>query len=168
MSIDDYTPAHFTQKQIEDIIDLLVELDENTKVYFGCDSIRYKTSIGRSMAKFATVCVIHMNGKNGCKIFRHISHEPDFDLKPGRPANRLMKEIQKVCELYTQLAPFLDESQVEIHVDVNTDPIYGSSCVAAQAAGYVFGVTGVEPKLKPDAFAASFAGDHCAHSASRH
>jgi hypothetical protein len=31
----------FTQRQIEDLVDLLVTLDANTKVYLGCDSIRY-------------------------------------------------------------------------------------------------------------------------------
>jgi len=74
-----------------------------------------------------------------------------------------MNEVMKSCELYIQLAPFIDEFDVEIHCDVNTDPKHGSNCVATQAAGYVLGVTGVEAKTKPEAFAASFAGDHYAH-----
>jgi predicted RNase H-related nuclease YkuK (DUF458 family) len=78
-----------------------------------------------------------------------------------------MNEVMKSCELYTQLAPFIDEFDVEIHCDVNTDPKHGSNCVAVQAAGYVLGVTGLnedQVKLKPQAFAASFAGDHYANN----
>ena len=76
---------------------------------------------------------------------------------------RLMNEVQKVCELYVQLAPFIDEFDIEIHCDISTDTKNGSNCVATQAAGYVLGVTGITPKLKPDAFAASFGADRFAN-----
>lgn len=153
----------FTQGQIEEVVDLLLGLDTNTKIYLGCDSVKFRKN-GRWFAKYATVCVIHMNGKNGCRVFRHKSIEPDYDLKKNRPSMRLMNEVQKVAELYIQLAPFIDEYDVEIHLDINRDPKHGSNCVASQAAGYILGVTGVEPKLKPDAFAASFSADHFAHN----
>lgn len=153
----------FTQEQIEEMVELLCTLDENTKIYLGCDSVRFKKN-GRRYAKFATVAVVHMNGKNGCKVFRHKSIEADYDLKSSRPSMRLMNEVQKVCELYVQLAPFIDEYENQIHIDISTNPKNGSNCVAAQAAGYVLGVTGLEPKLKPDAFASSFSADHFAHN----
>ena len=152
----------FTQQQIEDIVDLLIILDENTKVYLGCDSVRYIKE-GVEMARFATVAIVHMNGKNGCRIFSHFSKEPDYDLKAGRPKMRMMKEVQKVCELYVQLAPFIDEYDVEIHLDISQDPKNGSNCAANEAAGYVLGMTGIQPKLKPDSWAASFGADGVAH-----
>lgn len=155
----------FTQKQIEELVDLLCTLDDSTKIYIGTDSVRFKNH-GRWYAKYATVCVVHMNGKNGCRVFRHRTVEPDYDLKKNRPSMRLMNEVMKSCELYTQIAPFIDEFDVEIHCDVNIDPIHGSNCVASQAAGYVLGVTGLEEdqvKLKPHAFAASFGADHYAN-----
>lgn len=153
----------FTDKQIEQVVDLLATLDTTTKLYFGCDSIAYR-KVGDSgkpewWAKFATVLIVHMNGKNGCRIFRNISHERIFDKKKGRPADRLMKEVYKVTALYTQMIGFVDEFDCEIHLDINEKTEYGSSCVATQAAGYVLGVTGVTPILKPDAFAASFGAD---------
>lgn len=154
----------FTQTQIEELVDLLYGLTDDTKIYIGTDSVRFREN-GRWFAKYASVVVVHMNGKNGCRVFKHRSIEPDYDMKKNRPSLRLMNEVMKSCELYNQLAPFIDEFDVEIHVDVNTNPIHGSNCVAAQAAGYVLGVCGVEAKLKPDAFAASFAGDHYAHYA---
>mgnify|MGYP000919836197 CR=1 FL=1 len=152
----------FTQEQIENMVELLTRLDSNTKVYLGCDSVRYVRK-DRQMARFATVAIVHMNGKNGCRIFSQVSHEPNYDLKQDRPKMRMMKEVQKVCELYTQLAPFIDEFNVEIHLDINTNPKHGSNCAASEAAGYVLGVTGIQPKLKPQSWAASFGADGVAH-----
>lgn len=152
----------FTEKQITDLVDLLYGLDKNTKVYIGTDSVRFKKD-GRWFAKYATVCVVHKNGNNGCQVFKHRSIEPDYDLKKNRPSMRLMNEVMKSCELYNQIAPFIDEFDVAIHVDINLDENHGSNCAAKQAAGYVLGVTGLEPVFKPNSFAASFGADHFAH-----
>jgi predicted RNase H-related nuclease YkuK (DUF458 family) len=152
----------FTQRQIEEIVDLLIGLDKSTKVYLGCDSVRFIKD-GRWYARYATVAIIHKNGKNGCRIFNNISVEADYDLKKNRPKMRMMNEVSKVCQLYTQLAPFIDEYDIEIHLDINTDPKHGSNCAANEAAGFVLGMTGIEPKLKPESWAASFGADGVAH-----
>jgi uncharacterized protein len=152
----------FTQRQIEDLVDLLVTLDSNTKIYLGCDSVRYLKR-GSNYARYATVAIVHKNGNNGCRIFSHRSTEPDYDLKKNRPKMRMMNEVMKVCTLYNQIAPFIDEFDVEIHLDVNTDPKYGSNCAATEAAGYVLGMTGIHAKLKPDSFAASYGADAVAN-----
>lgn len=152
----------FTQTQIEEIVNLLIDLDKTTKVYLGCDSVRFRKN-DRNWARYATVAIVHMNGKNGCRIFSNISHEPDFDVKANRPKVRMMNEVGKVCELYNQLIPFIDEYDIEIHLDINTNPKHGSNCAANEAAGYVLGMTGIEPKLKPESWAASFGADGVAH-----
>jgi len=152
----------FTQAQIEELVDLLVTLDSNTKIYLGCDSVRYVKD-NRWSARYATVAIVHKNGNNGCRIFSHNSIEPDYDLKKNRPKMRMMNEVMKVCALYTQIAPFIDEFDVEIHLDVNTDPMHGSNCAATEAAGYVLGMTGIHAKLKPESFAASYGADAIAH-----
>lgn len=152
----------FTQQQIEEMVDILINCDQNTKVYLGCDSVRYIKNT-RQMARYATVAIIHKNGKNGCKIFSHIDHEPNYDMRANRPKMRMMREVQKVCELYVQIGPFIDEFDIEIHLDINTNPKHGSHCAASEAAGYVLGMTGIEPKLKPDSWAASFGADGVAH-----
>jgi uncharacterized protein len=152
----------FTQKQIEDIVNLLLTLSPDTKVYLGCDSVRFNRN-NRWYARYATVAIIHMNGKNGCRIFNNISIEPDFDMKKNRPKMRMMNEVSKVCQLYNQLAPFIDEFDIEIHLDINTDPKHGSNCAASEAAGFVLGMTGIEPKLKPESWAASFGADAVVH-----
>lgn len=152
----------FTQSQIEEIVNLLLTLSPDTKVYLGCDSVRFNRN-GRWYARYATVAIVHMNGKNGCRIFNNISIEPDYDVRKNRPKVRMMNEVAKVCQLYIQLAPFIDEFDIEIHLDINTDPKHGSNCAANEAAGYVLGMTGIEPKLKPESWAASFGADAVVH-----
>ncbi len=149
----------FTEKQITGMVDLLIDCDKNTKVYLGCDSVRYIKN-DQAWARFATVAIVHRNGKHGCKIFSNVSHERDYDLKSNRPKMRMLTEVRKVCDLYVQVAPFIDEFEIEIHLDISQDPKNGSNCAASEAAGYVLGMTGVEPKLKPDSFASSFGADH--------
>ena len=152
----------FAKTQIEEMVELLINLDISTKIYLGCDSVRTRKG-NRNIARYATVAIVHMNGKNGCRIFSNISYENDYDVKKNRPKMRMMNEVQKVCALYNQLIPFIDEYDVEIHLDINTNPKHGSNCAASEAAGYVLGMTGVEPKLKPDSWAASFGADGIVH-----
>ena len=152
----------FNELQITDMVDLLINCNENTKVYLGCDSVRYIRK-DKVWARYATVAIVHMNGNKGCRIFSHISYEPDYDLKSSRPKMRMLTEVRKVCDLYIQIAPFIDEFEIEIHLDINTNPIHGSNCAASEAAGYVLGMTGLQPKLKPDSWAASFGADGVAH-----
>ena len=147
-----------TKKQIEEFIEVLTSLSPDTKIYFGCDSVRYMKD-DRWMAKYATVTIIHKNGNNGCKIFQHISHEPDFDTKKDRPALRLMNEVYKVTQMYMQLAPLIEGYPIEIHLDVNPNEKHGSSCVAHQATGYILGMTQIKPKLKPESWGASIGAD---------
>jgi uncharacterized protein len=155
----------FTETQLDDILELLETLDrQTTKIYLGCDSVRFKKN-GLWHARYATVMVVHLNGSKGCRIFSHRSVERDYDVKKNRPAMRLMNEVMKVSELYIQLAPIIDPYDVEIHLDISTDPKNGSNCVATQAAGYIIGTTGIEPKLKPESWCASTGADHVANRA---
>lgn len=151
----------FTKQQIEELVDLLVTLDSNTKIYLGCDSVTYFKN-NRKKAKYATVLIVHKNSKNGCKLFSNTSYEVDYDLKKDRPKMRMIHEARKVCELYIQVAPFIDEFDIEIHLDINTNPKFGSNCAASEAAGYILGMTGITPKLKPFGFAASYGADSIA------
>lgn len=156
----------FTDDQIEELINLLITLDKNTKIYLGCDSVKFVKK-GVNYAKYATVCIVHKNGKNGCKMFTHNSVEIDYDVKKNKPSMRLMKEVQKVCELYTQIIPYIDDYDIEIHLDIGTDPKKNaSSCVANQAAGYVLGVTNLpmdKIKLKPESWCSSHGADGAVH-----
>ena len=129
-----------------------------TKIYLGCDSERVKID-GAWHADYVLAIVVHINGNNGCKLFGEVQRERVWDAKPGKPAMRLMTDVYKVSELYLKLADVLEGRQVEVHLDINPDEQYGSSCVISQAVGYIKGTCNVIPFVKPEAFAASYAAD---------
>jgi len=140
------------------VIDLLAQHDEYTKVYFGCDSVRYKNR-GQWFGEFTTVVVVHKDGCHGCKIFAQVDTERDFDSKPNRPMQRMMNEAYRVAGLYLEFADIIGNLHVEVHLDINTDDIHGSACAVRAASGYVMGMTNIAPILKPSAYAASYAAD---------
>ena len=112
----------FQEHQINELVELLATLNNNTKIYFGCDSVR-KVQDNKWFARYATCVIVHKNGNNGCRIFSHETVEPDYDVRMNRPSMRLMNETMKVCEAYTQLVPWIDGFDIEIHLDINTNPI---------------------------------------------
>ena len=129
-----------------------------TRIYLGADSERYKQN-RIWWAEYTTVVVVHINGKNGCKIFGEMDRERDYDQRSDRPSMRLMNEVYRVSELFQRLAPVLEDREVEVHLDINPDEMHGSSCVVQQAIGYIRGTCNVIPMIKPNAFAASYAAD---------
>ena len=129
-----------------------------TKIYLGADSERFRES-GGWWAEYTTVVVVHINGKNGCKIFGEVDRERDYDQRSDRPSMRLMNEVYRVSELFQRLAPVLTDRPVEVHLDINPNEMHASSCVVQQAIGYIRGTCNVIPMVKPQAFAASYAAD---------
>jgi predicted RNase H-related nuclease YkuK (DUF458 family) len=130
----------------------------DTKVYLGADSERVKVG-GVWYADYTLAVVVHIDGSKGCKIFGTVVREIDYDHKKSKPAMRLMTEVYKVSELFHSLIDVLEDRHVEVHLDINPDEIYGSSCVIQQAIGYVRGTCNLTPMVKPNAFAASYAAD---------
>jgi predicted RNase H-related nuclease YkuK (DUF458 family) len=147
----------FTQEQIEEIKEYLVNVGIDSRVYLGCDSQKYRKG-NTWYARYTVVLVVHINNLHGCKIFGYTDTERDYDAV-SKPRMRLMNEVYKVSELYLQLAEELEDREVEIHLDVNPDERYESSAVVKQACGYILGVCNIKPKVKPEAFAASYAAD---------
>nr|QMP83012.1 MAG: hypothetical protein [Caudoviricetes sp.] len=129
----------------------------NTQIYIGGDSERFKMN-GEFWADYMLVVVVHIDGKHGCKVFGEIQRERDYDQKKNKPRMRLMNEVYKIAELYLKLADVLEDRDVQVHLDINSDEKYGSSCVVSEAIGYIKGVCNVVPFIKPDSFVAS----HCA------
>ena len=143
---------------IKEVSDFINSQSPETKIYLGCDSERFRMN-GVWYADYILAIVVHIDGKHGCKLFGEVVRERDYDQRKDRPSTRLMTEVYKVSELYLKLADVLVDRDVEVHLDVNPDDEHGSSCVLSQAIGYIRGVCNVEPKVKPSAFAASYAAD---------
>lgn len=148
---------------IEELTAYLKSREEfDDRMYIGCDSERVKRN-GIWYADYCTVVVIHKGGNSGCKIFGEITRERDFDGKLDRPILRMMTEVYRVSAFYQDNFELLDPFSPEIHLDINPSIDAGSSCAIMQAVGYIKGVCGIDPKVKPEAFSASYAADRYAY-----
>ena len=146
----------FTEEQLTELKDYLATTEG--RIYLGCDSVKYKK--GKDwFARYAVVLVVHIDNCHGCKVFGYTEIERDYDAKEDKPRLRLMNEVYKVAELYIAVGELLEDREVEIHLDVNPKEEHASNAVVKQAVGYILGVTGIRPLIKPEAFAASYAAD---------
>lgn len=143
---------------LQEVINFIQAQGPETKVYIGADSERVKVG-GVWFADYILAVVVHIDGRHGCKIFGEVNRERDYDKKANKPAFRLMNEVYKVADLYLRLHEAIEDRHVEVHLDINPDEHYGSSCVVQQAIGYIKGTCNVVPLVKPKAFAASYAAD---------
>lgn len=143
---------------INEVKKFINEQSPSTKVYIGADSERFKMD-GQWYADYTLAVVVHIDGCHGCKIFGEVHREMDYDQKKNKPSMRLMNEVYKVADLFHSLAEVLEDRYVEVHLDINPDEQYGSSCVVQQAIGYIKGTCNIVPMVKPKAFAASYAAD---------
>jgi len=147
---------------IQEVKDFIQSQSPDTKIYLGADSERFHMN-GKWYADYTLAVVVHIDGRHGCKIFGEVQRELDYDHKKNKPALRLMNEVYKVADLFHELIDVLEDRHVEVHLDINPDEHYGSSCVVQQAIGYIKGTCDVVPMVKPKAFAASYAADRLKH-----
>lgn len=146
------------QMNLEEVREVLKTLSSETKIYLGCDSERYKKN-NVWWSSYATVIVIHVDGRHGCQIFGQVDKERDLDNAPNKPILRLMSEVYRVSDLYLKLKDVLIDKEVEIHLDINPKENFASHIAYQQAIGYIRGVCQKEPVLKPNSFAASKVAD---------
>jgi predicted RNase H-related nuclease YkuK (DUF458 family) len=144
---------------IDEVRDFIQNSSELSCIYIGADSERYRGKDNHWYADYTVAVVIHIDGSRGCKVFGQVETERDYDKRHDRPAYRLMNEVYKASAMYLELYEAIGDRHVEVHLDINPDELHGSSCVIQQATGYIRGMCGFAPKVKPDAFAASYAAD---------
>ena len=147
---------------VDEVERYLRTVPSNSKVYIGADSSKFKRN-GIWYTEIASVVVIHLACKHGCKIFYETVVERDWDADKRKPRTRLLNEVQKIAELYTRLELALIDFEVEIHIDINRDKKYASSLILDEAIGYIKGMTGLDALVKPDSWAASIAADRMLH-----
>lgn len=143
---------------LKEVKEFIKSQSPTTKIYIGADSVRFRMN-GKWYADYTLAVVIHIDGRHGCKIFGEVQRELDYDHRKSKPAVRLMNEVYKVSELFQSLIDVLEDRHVEVHLDINPNEKFGSSCVVQQAIGYIKGTCNVIPMIKPNAFAASYAAD---------
>lgn len=144
---------------VEEIREYITHQSDESKIYLGVDSERVFRN-GVWFADYVLCVVVHIDGCHGAHIFGDVIRERDYDQRRDRPYNRLMTEAYKVADLYLKLQDIFGDREVEVHLDINSDEHFYSNQVVQQAVGYVKGVTQAsEVRIKPEAFAASYAAD---------
>ena len=136
---------------------LIKESSLDSSIYVGADSKTFKRDGIRKCAYCVSV-IIHKDSKHGGKGYHQINIEQDHgDIKA--PDIRLMNEVYKIMEVMEQIHESIGERHHEVHLDVSPDPRYKSNRVMSQAMGLIRGCFGIEPKIKPQAWAASTISD---------
>ena len=144
---------------IDEVREFIRKSSLTSNIYIGADSERYRGRDNQWYADYTVAIVVHIDGARGCKVFGKVTTERDYDKRHDRPAYRLMNEVYKASEMYLDLYEAIGDKHVEVHLDISSDEVNGSSCVIQQATGYIRGMCGFTPKVKPEAFAASYAAD---------
>lgn len=138
---------------------LIETASPTSKIYFGADSERVNVD-GVWYVDFLICVILHEDGCHGASvIYGSVERERDYDKNLAKPFQRLFTEVMKIGDLYMKLQDSFGDLDVSIHLDINPDKKHGSSCAVAEAVGYIKGVCGIDPVIKPNSWAASIAAD---------
>ena len=120
------------------------------KVCIGSDS-----QVRGGVVEYATVIVFLREKRGG---FMFISNEKEHRKMSIR--ERMISEVGRSVNVAYNLCDLLDKYDVEleVHADINTDPLFESNVALKEAIGYILGM-GFVFKAKPDAFASSSCAD---------
>jgi len=121
-------------------------LGNKLKVCIGTDS-----QVKGGTTEFATVIVFVREKKGG---FMYI-HQDRTTVKMSIK-ERMLAEVQRSIEIAYSLCDLLDRYDVdlEVHADINTNPMFKSNQALHDAMGYILSM-GFVFKAKPEAFASS-------------
>jgi predicted RNase H-related nuclease YkuK (DUF458 family) len=142
---------------IAEVAAFINECSPETKIYIGVDSERFRLN-GVWYVDYISAVVVHFDGKHGCKIFGAVDRERDFGQTASKPKMRLMGEVYRAADLYLELSKEVAHD-MEVHLDLNPNEMYGSNVAVQEAVGYIKGMCGVIPMVKPNAPAASYCAD---------
>ncbi len=142
---------------LEEVENAIIRETENgykLKVCIGTDS-----QVKGAYTDFATVIVLLRAHHGG---FMYISQEKTA-VKMGIK-ERMLVEVQKSIEIAYSICDLLDlyDVDLEVHADINTNPMFKSNKALNEAMGYILSM-GFIFKAKPEAFASSTCADKMVH-----
>lgn len=116
------------------------------KVCIGTDS-----QVKGASTDFATV-IVFVREKKGAFMFIH----QDRTTVRMTIKERMLAEVQRSIEIAYALCDTLDryDVELEVHADINTNPMFKSNQALSDAMGYILSM-GFVFKAKPEAFASS-------------
>lgn len=130
------------------------EAGHELKVCIGTDS-----QVKGKITEYATVIVFIRKGKGG---FMYIHNETTQQKRSIK--QRMLIEVGKSIEVAYALCNIFSRYSVdmEVHVDINTNPNFKSNDALKEAMGYIMGM-GFAFKAKPHAFASSSCANKVVH-----
>jgi len=147
---------------LEKIVDEQIELGNKLKICVGTDSQKrgkgftYATAILIEMKKPVDMGGAIVYKGIGAKVISGVFHER---FKPSI-RERMLKEVQLSINVCFAIVDLVDLYNVdlEIHADVNPNPMWASNVAFEEVRGYCKGMN-LNYKVKPDAYAASSGAD---------
>jgi predicted RNase H-related nuclease YkuK (DUF458 family) len=144
-----------TQIDFEDLKKQISETSMNTSIYVGCDSQIIKQTKTKGFTRFITCVVIHYETKHGGKAFFQDVRE--YRVIPLK--ERLLKEVYSAVGVALEIVDAVGDRNFECHIDIASDPRWGSNIVHKEAVSYVR-ANGLNVKSKPYSFTASAICDY--------
>jgi predicted RNase H-related nuclease YkuK (DUF458 family) len=133
--------------EVEETIEKETLAGNKLKVCIGTDS-----QVKGSITDFATVIVFLREKKGGFMYIHQERTSQKMSIK-----ERMLSEVQKSIECAYSLCDLLDlyDVDLEVHADINTNPMFKSNAALHEAMGYILSM-GFVFKAKPEAFASSY------------
>ena len=131
---------------VEKAIQRETQLGYRLKVCIGTDS-----QVKGLETEFATVIVFLREGHGGFMFIHNDKTLHRYSIK-----ERMLVEVAKSIEVAYELCSLFTRYDVdmEVHADINTNPLFKSNEALREAMGYILGM-GYAFKAKPEAFASS-------------
>lgn len=141
-------------EEVEKAILRETEKGYHLKVCIGTDS-----QVKGPVTDFATVIVLLREQHGG---FMYIHQEKTHQKMTIK--ERMLIEVQKSIETAYAVCDLLDlyDVDLEVHADINTNPMFKSNKALNEAMGYILSM-GFIFKAKPEAFASSTCADKMVH-----
>jgi len=134
-------------EEVEKAIEREHLLGNKLKVCIGTDS-----QVKGAVTDFATVIVFIREARGAFMFIHQERTSQKMTIK-----ERMLCEVQKSIDIAYKLCDLLDvyEVDLEVHADINTNPMFKSNQALHEAMGYILGM-GFVFKAKPEAFASSY------------
>ena len=131
---------------VEETIQREINANQQLKVCIGTDS-----QVKGKETAFATVIVFLRKGEGGFMFIHNEKSYYHYSIK-----ERMMMEVSKSVETAYELCDLFSKYHIdmEVHADINPNPIFKSNEALREAMGYIMGM-GFVFKAKPEAFASS-------------
>ncbi|WP_158992422.1 ribonuclease H-like YkuK family protein [Mucilaginibacter sp. L196] len=134
-------------EEVERAIEREHLLGNKLKVCIGTDS-----QVKGAVTDFATVIVFIREARGAFMFIHQERTSQKMTIK-----ERMLCEVQKSIDIAYKLCDLLDlyDVDLEVHADINTNPMFKSNQALHEAMGYILGM-GFVFKAKPEAFASSY------------